>query len=263
MPKMLERPSKATLARRRKFVEARARAFGQAIQRWMTAYVRDVIETELRRAGKGASVSMPRAKGKREQQKMERDLARIFRTYSLRMVKDAGQSAVGVRPSGGTQAVKDFLATKPIKITRLAKATRDRVIKTVRDILIKAEDETPQPTVAQIAQRIRDKFDGDDSFAFTVTPARAELIARTELAQAQNTGIVEGYREIGIKRMEWLAYNDGRSGDRRHDRMDGQIVEVGKPFTNPTTGVKLRYPGDPSAPISETANCRCTVAAVD
>lgn len=97
--------------------------------------------------------------------------------------------------------------------------------------------------------------EGGNLYAFS--PERAELIARTEMAQAENTGIVEGYKATGVLGLEWLAYDDGRTGDRRHNEMKGLAVEVGDRFYTPL-GNWLRYPGDPMAPIGETANCRCS-----
>ncbi len=87
------------------------------------------------------------------------------------------------------------------------------------------------------------------------------LIARTEMAQAENTGIVEGYKASGVKRLVWLAYKDGRSGDREHDEMHRVETPVGVPFELPD-GTRMRYPGDPAAPIKHTANCRCSVGSV-
>jgi hypothetical protein len=44
-----------------------------------------------------------------------------------------------------------------------------------------------------------------------------------------------------------------------HDAIDGQVVDVGQPFTLMTDRgpVKLMYPHDPAAPVGETINCGC------
>ena len=40
-----------------------------------------------------------------------------------------------------------------------------------------------------------------------------------------------------------------------HDLADGQVVDADKPFI--VGGVKMMYPRDPTAPVSETINCGC------
>lgn len=85
--------------------------------------------------------------------------------------------------------------------------------------------------------------------------------ARTMTTAAQNGGRVESYEravERGIKlRQQWVATLDERTRSS-HRHMDGEIVEVGKVFSN-----GLRYPGDPSGDPSEFWNCRCTLVVVD
>jgi hypothetical protein len=101
--------------------------------------------------------------------------------------------------------------------------------------------------------------EGGHLYAFS--PERAALIARTEMAQAENEGIVEGYKQTGVKGLKWLAYRDGRAGERRHNEMHGKVTRVGEPFVLPTGRGRhyptrtIRWPGDSTAPISETANC--------
>ncbi len=41
-----------------------------------------------------------------------------------------------------------------------------------------------------------------------------------------------------------------------HDRADGQVRPVDKPFD--VAGVQLRFPRDPLGPAKETINCGCT-----
>lgn len=86
--------------------------------------------------------------------------------------------------------------------------------------------------------------------------------ARTLTTAAENAGVLKGFHDaqkIGVRmKQEWLATLDGRTRDS-HRHVDGEKVEVGGKFSN-----GCRMPGDPEAPYSETANCRCTlVAAVD
>lgn len=97
---------------------------------------------------------------------------------------------------------------------------------------------------------------------------RAETIARTETLRNVHAGIEESYQQA-VERgdveadqlvREWV--HAGRGDSRpEHVAMDGVTAKFGEPFTLPS-GIRMRYPGDPQAPVSETANCRCTVATI-
>src|SRR5689334_13012585 len=92
---------------------------------------------------------------------------------------------------------------------------------------------------------------------------RAETIARTEaqtslhesqqqaMEQAVDTGLVS---KSDVK-FVWRTAHDLRVRDS-HVFMDGQVQDMGNPFIS-GLGNMLEYPGDPLAPIEDTANCRC------
>lgn len=176
--------------------------------------------------------------------------------------------------------VDDALAGKPIKIdvigqwvkaaaTRalaIAEDTQERVREHVRRILGEGDRQSPRATVGEITRRIATEIkagspDEPEDTGGVFSWARAQTIARTELVQVENTARVVAYAETGVAEIEWLAYRDGRSGERHHERMQGVRVRVGETFTTPL-GNSLRYPGDPMGPIGDTANCRCTVRPV-
>ncbi|MFA5053610.1 MAG: phage portal protein, partial [Parcubacteria group bacterium] len=91
-------------------------------------------------------------------------------------------------------------------------------------------------------------------------PNRLEVIARTESLRASNSGGHELMKEWGVPRKEWLATLDPPRARENHMAMNGEVVPMDEPFD--VGGVKMMYPGDPDAPIDETANCRCTVLPV-
>lgn len=84
--------------------------------------------------------------------------------------------------------------------------------------------------------------------------------ARTMTTGAENAGREDSYiraQDMGIKmKQQWVAALDGRTRDS-HRMLDGEIREVGEPFSN-----GLRFPGDPYGPPEEVYNCRCTLIAV-
>ena len=88
---------------------------------------------------------------------------------------------------------------------------------------------------------------------------RRENIARTETIKMSNAGANALYKDWGVHKQEWLATNDARTRPS-HLAANGQVVSVGGTFN--VGGYQLRYPGDPTAPIAEIAQCRCTVLPV-
>jgi len=209
------------------------------------------------------------------------ELRDLILAFGLRQTIDAanrsGAEIVGARvvPPG---LYADAVAGKPVKIkyfqryidgievrTRsIMTETRDLIRDEVKRIMADAQSEDPRPSAGEIARRIRTTIMAPDprNRAYVFSPERAAVIARTELGQAENTGTFGGYQLTGVKRIEWLAVTaDRKSGERRHWEMDGVQINIGDKFVLPS-GAQLRYPGDPSGPISETVQCRCTMKPV-
>lgn len=94
---------------------------------------------------------------------------------------------------------------------------------------------------------------------------RSEVIARTEAMRSVNQGADELYRQaIASGRLhpdeierEWVATSDARTRDS-HSHLNGQTRGLGESWQG--LHGTLRYPGDPDALASETAQCRCTLA---
>ena len=75
---------------------------------------------------------------------------------------------------------------------------------------------------------------------------RSDLIARTESTAANNEGFIEAYKQSDVAtHKEWIATMDDKTRPA-HMELDGQIVPVGKAFSN-----GLQYPQEP--------NCRCVI----
>lgn len=93
---------------------------------------------------------------------------------------------------------------------------------------------------------------------------RAEVIARTETLRAVHEGDEAMFAQVtedGTLDKDLIVDTwHSRSGDPRtrdsHAPMNGQRRRFGEVFTS-GHGYPLKYPGDPDAPASETAQCRC------
>lgn len=87
--------------------------------------------------------------------------------------------------------------------------------------------------------------------------------ARTMTTGAENAGREDSYHraeDMGIDMEQmWVATLDDRTR-HEHRMLDGQTRPVGEPFE--VDGMKIMYPGDPSADPSLVYNCRCTLVAV-
>ena len=85
-------------------------------------------------------------------------------------------------------------------------------------------------------------------------------MARTAMTGAQNAGREFRLQEaadlgIGVKK-EWMATLDEVTR-LMHRELDGQKQDLDKPFE--VGGLKIRYPGDPTAKGMLVYNCRCTM----
>lgn len=106
-------------------------------------------------------------------------------------------------------------------------------------------------SIPQLARRLRQVTDMDTKQSIRT--------ARSTMTTAQSMGRQASYEQaikLGIKtKKQWLAVHDERTRSS-HIYMDGQIVDVDKPFLN-YDDVPIRYPGDRTAPPGEYYNCRC------
>lgn len=89
--------------------------------------------------------------------------------------------------------------------------------------------------------------------------ARSEVVARTETIRAFNGAALEGYRQAGAPKKEWIASLDDRVRPD-HEAAHGQIQNAEDPFS--VGGESLQFPGDPAGSPDETVNCRCALAPV-
>lgn len=94
---------------------------------------------------------------------------------------------------------------------------------------------------------------------------RARVIAGSEALAAVNQGeaamwdqaVARGLNPANVVQT-WHTNIDGRQRDS-HGAMDGQEQPLGQPFIS-GNGIRLRYPGDSSAPAREVVSCRCVVS---
>lgn len=113
-----------------------------------------------------------------------------------------------------------------------------------------------------LQEQVKKMLAASDELFYDMSKARAELIARTESCTTINAGSTELYKAEGINQKGWLSIQDDRTRDA-HLVMDGVVIPIEDKFEVPATsqseGAFMDYPGDPTAPASQTCNCRCSL----
>lgn len=256
-------------------VLSRSRALAAQIERLLRSYGRTIYDREIRalnRRYRDVSKGINRPE-------LEADLFRLLQRFGLAQMSDAGMRAAGafeIQP----QLLREMLAAKEIKVRLIIDETEHATRESLRQILIEAEGEVPRPTQVEVARRIARqwfgparKTTGDDPYAQErmFSHERAATIARTELAQAENDGIVHGLMAAEVERVEWAAQpDDGRSGKRKHFEMNEHppimleaVVKMDESgwFTLPS-GLRAPYPMWSGLPAGEIISCRCFSRAV-
>lgn len=248
-------------ARKRSFVRATDKAgksLVPALEKFLKRVTLDEADRILRqRLGIGLEVS------KAFSREDDAELQRLLEAFGLRQIATVGSTVAetfGARWIMPPATELEFIQSKAVQVKRLSDSTRRIVERTVRaaleDALTASARGMKAPSLADIARQVRQALVRGGEVQGEPLRRRAELIARTEAAQAQNAGIVAGARVAGVEFMEWVAILDSRTRDS-HRHADGQVRRVGALFDVGGTG--MRFPGDPRAPIAELANCRCTV----
>ena len=82
----------------------------------------------------------------------------------------------------------------------------------------------------------------------------ATRIARTEIHNAHNMGLMNSYQELDVEYTQWISASDDRTRSS-HAELDGEIIPFGGTYSN-----GCQYPGDTKGPIEEWINCRCSNA---
>jgi len=207
----------------------------------------------------------------------EEKLLRLISLYGLRQANDSGKEFSPDKWEIQPSFVSDYLESKRILIQRIREGFEKDFRESVARAMSEWSKESPQLTMGAVSQRLRTWLTVstmDDAptrlqplgSKFTVggLGSRARTIARTEINGARNVARMEAGRLTGNTHKIWLAYTDGKSGDRHHEALNKQVRGLGELFENPITGARLMYPGDQNARskfgvAGEIIRCRCSV----
>lgn len=101
--------------------------------------------------------------------------------------------------------------------------------------------------------------DGELAAQGTNWQALFERTVRTESTAAYSRYTQQALSAAGYAQKRWVAHYD-QTTRPSHAEASGQTVPIGAEFL--VGGFSLSMPADPTAPLSETMNCRCVVVGV-
>lgn len=151
----------------------------------------------------------------------------------------------------GNAQIKAGLRARAATVSaQITNTTYQAIAKTLGDGITAGE------SIPQLADRVKAVFsDASDN--------RATLIARTETGSVMNSTALKYAQSLPLGIVAGKSWLSVTGDDRtRHDHRlaDGQTQPLDVPFR--VGGYAMQHPGDPLAPIGETANCRCTMLMV-
>lgn len=225
-------------------LEVRARPMSTAIEAWLRRFAR----SELERRG-----HVQKATKTELREQLKALLLRFSEPHARAAIEEALSLSDREFPSERV-SIEELERRVDMVVAEIMGTTEAAVQDAVTDAIISGRDLGlgERDTLRLIRTRVIES----SGFSFE----RAQGIARTELGAAENIGLVQGYNATGAIGLTWFAFQSP-TFDRRHHEMDGKTVKTGELFTLPS-GVRLRFPLDPQAPIGETINCRCTVGPI-
>ncbi len=254
------------------------------VRRHARDFAQDVAQGYMR-AGDRAAVAASESMGVRVRfRPMDERVVHMVRSNELRLIREITQEqeatirqalTEGVR-SGANPRAQARAFRDSIGLTRhqesavrnyrrmleegsaeaMSRELRDRRFDRTLQRAIRGEKPLTRQQIDRMEQRYRERF----------IRHRSETIARTEALAAVHEGDAEAMRQMVDDGMvdaeelvrEWVPGPRTAHARDFHQSMRGQTRGLNEPFES-GRGVKLRFPGDPMAPVSERANCRCTI----
>jgi hypothetical protein len=231
----------------------------------LTLEFRRFLDAQTRRWTPPAALILTR-EGRRAADAYERDgeaaaLDAVLESEWFRYVERVWISIV---PSAGTMVATDLESFKQGGLDIFQQAAINWLRENAGDRVRNISDTSREEIGNQIRIGVQ-KGETRDQIATrivkhrrSITPARAETIARTEVHAAANHGSLVAAREVAIPLYKiWIAMPGAR---HTHAAASGQRRTLGQAFR--VGGWPLMYPGDSTlgAPVEELVNCRCVLS---
>ncbi len=153
--------------------------------------------------------------------------------------------------------VEEYIKRKTADQVKTIGSTNDKTIKKI----IKEwtyETITAGDSLPELSKYLEAEFED-------LTPGRARVIARTEVALASNNGMLEAAKSLQVPGLykEWVTASDDRvrdgdTGGADHTAMNGVSVALDDKFTVPPDA-SMDGPGDNTSTADQVINCRCVL----
>lgn len=282
--------------------ERRAKAFGALVAAWLSKYGRwreKQVRRTLEREGPKALLEISKARV--TQSSLEQELIDLYERFGIQQIDASGKrwsASLGGKFIVTPEVKRRYVESIENKVVLLVDNTEQMVRSSIQRIMIDALGESPRPTGRELGRRIARQWHGAPSGELTgrgteaerratadwrrretggpkpgeqealFSPARAALIARTELADADTAGALEGFSAVGVEKAAWIAKpKSDASGERRHYLMNSHpalpvaglmTMDRDRWFKLPSDA-RGRRPADILLPVGERVNCRCVL----
>lgn len=170
----------------------------------------------------------------------------------LQATGTTGQDRSYGKPAGRTPTSRGFTVPdvdvfQPVveRVVALITEGFDNRTGKLQDIITAADQ--AGDSLDEIADKVTKAYMSADTWAATQ--------ARTVVG-AMNAARVITAAQAGAVARRWVATDDPRTRPT-HAAAEGQVVDMRSPFT--VGAALLMFPGDPSGPIEEIVNCRCSL----
>lgn len=216
--------------------KALRRTFAQAVAGWLAA-----SKAAIMSGGRVPDLSMMHTSA----QFVADTVARVRDTLHQVWLRAFARTGLDMRSS-----IDAYLMGLPYRLDGLAKLANRRASRALAQAVASGDVDKMRAAVAAALGDVE-----YDAYVSRLSQSEASISVNA----ARHDIAMSAYRQGAHIDKVWITRLDDRV---RHNHRDaeGQEVPFGAPFW--VGGHPMQHPGDPTAPISETANCRCRAAYV-
>jgi HK97 family phage portal protein len=167
----------------------------------------------------------------------------------LAILQDASEISLGDSQSSkelDEQLVKEYIAQQVERTQKVNDTTKEEIAAALLVAMaIANEDESDRMSLLRAALA---------AIFANLLGKRRRVIAEHEASSAFNAGTYFAGKQLGKSSKTWITRRDQKVRSE-HTILHGKSIPLGEGFME--DGALLRFPGDPTAPLHLTINCRC------
>ena len=167
----------------------------------------------------------------------------------LAILQDASEISLGESQDSkelDEQLVKEYIAQQVERTQKVNDTTKEEIAAALLVAMaIANEDESDRMSLLRAALA---------AIFANLLGKRRRVIAEHEASSAFNAGTYFAGKQLGKSSKTWITRRDQKVRSE-HTILHGKSIPLGEGFME--DGALLRFPGDPTAPLHLTINCRC------